>query len=145
MAIPFGFSFGEVINGVGILRNSFTAIKDSGNSRPYFGDVAKALSDLHKSLDGIERFLHDASFEPQRGLMMQVISACQHCIERFVHQCCKSNGVSTKGSLWAQKEFQGTIGKVDWLACRKWDIEQFRKELLIHNEAVSSLLSTMLR
>ncbi|PQE11546.1 ankyrin repeat protein [Rutstroemia sp. NJR-2017a WRK4] len=144
MAIPFGFSFGEVINGVGILRNAFTAIRESGNSRPYIGDVATALSDLHKSLDGVERFLYDASFEPQRGLMMQVISACQHCIERFVHQCCKSNGVSTKGSLWAQKEFQGAIGKIDWLACRKWDIEQFRKELLIHNEAVSSLLSTML-
>ncbi|KAF7916712.1 hypothetical protein BELL_0420g00010 [Botrytis elliptica] len=144
MAIPFGFSFGEVIHGVGILRNAFTAIDDSKKANPVFGDVAQVLSNLHKRLDGIERFLSDPSFGAQRGLMMQVISACQHCIERFVHQGCRLNGITTKGSLWSHEEFSRIIEKIDWLACRKWDVSQFRKELSIHEDAVSSLLSTML-
>ncbi|QSZ32714.1 hypothetical protein DSL72_002293 [Monilinia vaccinii-corymbosi] len=144
MAIPFGFSFSEVIEGVDMLRNAFTAIHESGNANPVFGDVAKVLSSLHKRLDGIERFLSDPSFTTQHGSMKQIISACQHCVERFVHQGYRLNGVTTKGSLWSREEFANVIGKVDWLACRKWNVSQFRRELSIHEDAVSSLQSTML-
>jgi hypothetical protein len=79
--------------------------------------------------------------------MLEAVKGCQKCIEAFLERISsfKNMLAEPRGSRWSSVTFKKSLQKVEWALCKKWDIEQFRKEVQIHKVAILSLQSTMLR
>ena len=147
MAAPFGFSFGDFIAAIGVLRDVIGAFSDTKGARASYVEVVQELSSLRSALEGIQTLKCDSDQQDQYSAVIEAVERCQQCIGRFVERMSKFRDIlSVPGhSKWSPSNFKRSVQKIEWSLCRKSDVEQFRKEVQIHKAAILSLQSTLLR
>jgi hypothetical protein len=147
MAAPFGFSVGDFIAGIGVLRDVIGAFSDTKGARTSYKEVVQELSSLQSSLEGIQALKCDPGQEDQYAAVTDAVERCQQCIKRFVERMSKFKDIlSAPGaSQWPSSNFKRSVQKIEWSLCRKSDVEQFRKEVQIHKAAILSLQASLLR
>ena len=139
MGVPFGFSVGDLIAGIGVIQASIQAVQDSKGAAASYEALDSELRSLEYSPVGINELkIHPAG----TGLYLDIDSAVQRC-----HQCIDTFNVGKakyRPFLQRHKNRQqgpiAVIRKIQWALCKKEDIREFRAQLGMHSSAIKMLL-----
>lgn len=142
MATPgFGFSVGDVLAGLHVVRKLIRALDETAGSRVAYRKLVSDLSNLEDALTGVQDLQLQPIQAAQKIALDQVVQQCQHSIERFLTKNAKfkdSLGIQPSLSHW-----RSNLHKVQWALCRDSEIEELRTEISAHSTTLTLILSTI--
>lgn len=142
MGVPFGFSVGDIIAGIGAIKVSIEAFSNTRGASKEYTLLSDKLTRLCESLELVRAIevdpIHDAA---QREAVRQAIKQCQTCIDDFLDRIVKFKGIqpSTQPRSWSEK-LHGAARKIQWALCKQDDIRKFGADIQLRLEAISMLL-----
>ncbi len=147
MAVPFGFSVGDCIGGIKLLKDVVGAFNDTKGAQASYLELSQELASLQSALEGIRLMGNGLGQEKQYEAVLDVAKSCQQCVDRFVAGVSKFKDLLTvpESSRWSSSTFKRNIQKIEWSLCKKSDVDQFRKEVQTHTATILSLQSTFMR
>ncbi|KAF2874775.1 hypothetical protein BDV95DRAFT_603568 [Massariosphaeria phaeospora] len=125
MAVPFGFSCGDVIAGTNLLITSINAIKDSTGSSSEYRAVGATLRQIEVALEGLNEL--DIDNASHRRALEVSASQCGATIFQFISKISKYK--SSLESPTTFKNWKSVIRKVEWSLYSKDDVRRFQAQL----------------
>lgn len=146
MAAPtFGFSVGDFIAGVSLVKKLIRALNDSAGARASYRQLISELFDLDEALTGVSNLQLNPAQLAQKIALEQVASQCQLSISAFLDKNAKF-----EGSLGVDPEqptstprWQASLHKIQWALCKDSAIQALRTEIRAHTTTLNLLLSTI--
>ena len=88
MLLPsgFGFSVGDFISGLELIRQLIKALEDSSGSSKEYRDLIRELYALERALLEVKHLNVDESLQPQKIAIIQTAVQCQETISFFLSQ-----------------------------------------------------------
>ena len=141
MLPTYGFSAGDFITGVNLVRELIKALEDSAGSSSQYRQLIKELYGLERALLEVKHLDLDHSQNAQQIALRQAATQCQDTIDEFLQRIRKfqpalSNGTSRSG-------LKVSLRKVQWALCKKEDVEKFRAQISGHAASINMLLMTV--
>lgn len=147
MAAPgFGFSVGDFIAGVTLVRQLIRALSDSAGARASYRQLVSELFNLDEALTGVSNLQLDSAQSAQKIALEQVSLQCQLSITTFLDQNAKFKGsleivsgkpTSTFGWL------EAGLHKIQWALCKDSAIQALQTRIQAHTTTLNLLLSTI--
>ncbi|KAL8928895.1 MAG: hypothetical protein Q9172_000733 [Xanthocarpia lactea] len=145
MAAGFGFSVGDIVAGLKLIKQSIEAVQDTKGSATDYQALSHEIDSLKDGLEAIEDLRLHQRFGPKskQGFAVQeAISRCWHCIDTFL-------STTAKYQPWLQSDapqsfsWRANLKKIQWALCKKDDVNRFRAQLERHCSSISMLLVTL--
>lgn len=146
MAAPtFGFSVGDFIAGVSLVRKLIQALNDSAGARASYRQLISELSDLDGALTAISNLQLSPAQSAQKIALEQVASQCQLSITTFLDKNAKFKGSLgvAPGQPTSAPRWQASLHKIQWALCKDNGIKALRTEIQAHTRTLNLLLSTI--
>lgn len=148
MATPgFGFSVGDVLAGLHVVRKLIRALNDTVGSRPAYRKLISELLTLEEALTGVRALqVVDPTQAAQKIALEQVAQQCQRSIEEFLTRNAKfksSLGDAPRSSPSLLSAWRSNLHKVQWALCKESEIEGLRTEIAAHATTLNLMLSTI--
>lgn len=143
MAAPgFGFSVGDVLAGLHVVRKLIRALNDTAGSRTAYHKLISELLNLEEALIGVNNLQVEPAQAAQKLALEQVAKQCQGSIERFLTKNAKfkSSLAVRPSSLTA---WRSNLHKIQWALCKESEIEGLRTEIAAHSTTLNLILSTI--
>jgi hypothetical protein len=141
--IPFGFSVGDFISGIVLIKNSIDALKDTKGATKEYQELKRGLTGLEHGLNAIIGLDLDST-DQNHSAIEQAVRSCQLCIDTFLKNNCKYDGLTTDRTQELSLEALKTnLRKIRWAVCKKEDLAKFRSELQMHSEAIQMQLAVL--
>jgi len=137
----FGFSVGDFISGLELIRQLIKALEDSSGSSKEYRDLIRELYSLERALLEVKHLNVDDSLQPQKNAVIQAAVQCQETISVFLSQIAKyqpSLRTGGSGGSWRDR-----LRKIQWALCRKDDVQRFRAQIQGHTSSITILLMTL--
>ena len=138
---PFGFSVGDFINGISLIKELINALEDSAGSSSEYRELIKELYSLERALVEVKHLNLNESQLHQKAALCQAANQCQETIDDFLQTIQKYQPALSNGTL--KFSLKGSLRKIQWALCKKDDVENFRAKVTGHTAAVSILLLTL--
>ncbi|ORX95829.1 hypothetical protein BCR34DRAFT_607832 [Clohesyomyces aquaticus] len=142
MATPvFGFSVGDFIAGVKLVKDLIESLDDAVGAKPAFRCLIAELRSLEGALAEVKNLEVDPSQVSSKLALEHAASQCQHSIEAFLGKHVKFQialGEQASGSTW-----RTTLRKVQWAVCKQDVVDKFRAEITGHVLTINTLLATV--
>ncbi|KAL8769526.1 MAG: hypothetical protein Q9209_004587, partial [Squamulea sp. 1 TL-2023] len=145
MSAGFGFSVGDIVGGLRLIKQSIEAVQDSKGSSADYQALIHEIDSLKDGLEAIEDLRLDQRFGPnsKQGLAVQdAVSRCWLCVDTFLSRTAKYQpwlqSDAAPGSGW-----KANLKKIQWALCKKDDVSRFRAQLERHCSSISMLLVTL--
>jgi hypothetical protein len=145
MTVPFGFSVGDVIAGIGVLKTAITAFHRTHGASKDYQRLSSALSALLESLNTVGGIpvdpLQDAQ---QQAAIAGVVHRCQESINSFLERTSKFE-VLKSGELsngWAVKVSMA-VKKIQWAVWEKGNIAKFTEDMHLQIAEIGLLVATL--
>ena len=143
MAVPFGFSVGEFVVGIGVIKDTIEAFSATKGATATYRDLSRGLENLQDSLQAICDLTLDSSQKAEFSRVEKAVFECQQCIHSFLQGMVKFRGFETQLSRrWSSKGLKRSLRKVQWALFKKEDVDTFRKEVQQHSNAIQMALTT---
>lgn len=143
MATPgFGFSVGDVLAGLHVVRKLVKALNDTTGSRDAYQKLISELSNLDEALTGAKDLRISPTQAAQKLALEQLAQQCQDSIKQFLDantKFKKSLGVSSS----SRKSWQSIWRKVQWALCKEKEIEELRSRIASYSATLNLVLSTI--
>lgn len=169
MAVPFGFSVGDIIAGVKLICTSLEALKESGGAEVSHRGLEVELKSLESALHRADKLELDAGLGLEKVALQEAINQCRGTVSTFWSKTEKyhrylqpqtatssscgtqiPNPTSGNNSLashtsssciWngAKKSWY----KVKWATLKKDDLADFRAEIRGHTSSITIMLLSM--
>ena len=139
MATGFGFSVGDLVLGLKLIKDSIEAVNDSKGAAADYKALVTEITTLQDGLEAIEELQADDTFSPkQLSALERAARACQESIQDFLASISKYQPhLNAKAT-----GFQSNFRKIKWTLCRKDDVSRFRVQLGRHASSITMLLVT---
>ena len=144
MSAGFGFSVGDIVTALKLIKQSIEAVQDTKGSSAEFKALDHEIGSLRDGLEAVEDLKLDQRFGPkskQAAAIRQAVSRCRQCIEAFLLTIAKYQPwLRTKtpaGAAW-----KTSLKKIQWALCKRDDVNRFRAQLERHSLSISMLLVT---
>jgi hypothetical protein len=140
MTVGFGFSIGDVISGLQLLRNSIEAVNDVNGSSADYASLIAELESLNTALEAASEFTseHLVDQERQRRAINSAIKACQKCVDDFLIRIAQyQKHLKRENSGW-----RSCYMKIRWALCKQEDIAKLRAMLGSHAISINVLLTS---
>lgn len=139
MSVGFGFSVGDLVTSLKLIKDSIEAVKDTKGAAT---DYAQLLTEINCLRDGFEAvedldLVHKGS-QKQRTAIYGAIGACQKCIDDFLTSISKYQPHLHSNASGLTSNYR----KIKWALCRKDDVATFRAQLERHTSSINMLLIT---
>src|SRR5277367_2061330 len=146
MAAPFGFSVGDCIAGIKLLKDVVGAFNETRGAQASYQELSQELASLQSALEGIRDMKYGPEQEKQYETIVDAAKGCQQCLDRFVTRVSKFKDLLTvpEASRWSSA-LKRNIQNIEWALCRKSDVDQFRKEVQTYKATILSLQATFMR
>ncbi|KAI4086968.1 MAG: hypothetical protein LQ344_007137 [Seirophora lacunosa] len=145
MSAGFGFSVGDLVLGLKLIKQSIEALEDTKGSSADYQALSLEIDSLKDGLEAVEDLRLDQRFGPKSKACVAVqdaVSRCQRCIDVFLSTITKYQPwlrtVDPSGSAW-----KANLKKIQWALCKKDDVSRFRAQLERHSSSISMLLVTL--
>ena len=151
MSIGFGFSFGDFVTALGLVRDVIEALQDSGTARVEYRQLLRQLYSLEKALQHVNRLELDEVEEidgvdrsSEIAALREAASQCQRSIDDFFMRIRRyiphlSEGRSSNvGFKW-----KVALKKVQWAVCHKGDIAKLQADVVGHTQSIEMLLAAI--
>jgi hypothetical protein len=147
MAAPFGFSVGDCIAGIKLLKDVVGAFNETRGAQASYQELSQELASLQSALGGIRDMKYGPEQEKQYETIVDAAKGCQQCLDHFVTRVSKFKDLLAvpEASRWSSSAFKRNIQKIEWSLCRTSDVDQFRKEVQTHKVTILSVQATFMR
>jgi len=140
MALAFGFSAGDIITGISLVKDLITAIQDSKGSSKEYLELISELRGLESALLEVKKLPFRSEQHQQQAVLREAVVRCRTCIDDFLTTMTKYHShLRLDGS---QRPWQDAIRKIQWRLTKKEDIERFRSAIVFHTQTLQILLIT---
>ena len=148
MTVPFGFSIGDFVAGIGLVRDVIEALQASSSSTARYQGLISELFALERGLLEVKKLgLGDKqATRPERpdiealhGVLRLTAVRCQDTITRLLGKVKKYEGhlsANGSGSKW-----KDALRKVQWALLTDKDLEESRAEIRSHATSITMLLT----
>jgi hypothetical protein len=142
MAVPFGFSVGDFIATIGVLKDAIIALSDSRGASADYQGLNSVLSSLQDGLKSIQTHRLDASQRNRFEDIDKTVKDAQRCIDIFLDQI-SGFKIMEKSSpkRWSVGTLKRNLCKIEWALCKKDDIVNFQCELRAASRSCSDPLN----
>jgi hypothetical protein len=141
MAVPFGFSAGDFIAALKVVKDVIDALRDSGGAGAEYRELIDELYLLETALLEVKRVELDDEQHAQRVALQQAASQCHRTIDEFWKKIQKYQPhLRSEGS---GSKLKDGWRKVQWALCRKEDVAMFRAKLRGETGSINVLLMTV--
>ncbi|MCJ1341108.1 hypothetical protein MMC09_006404 [Bachmanniomyces sp. S44760] len=140
MSVGFGFSVGDFIAAVNLIRISIEAVQDSKGATNSFRSLLDELQSLESGLEAIDELCDLEVGSKRHAAITHAVVQCQACIEDFLARTAKYQKWIRPG---APMGWQSSLRKIQWALCKKADIDDFRMQLERHASTINMLLITL--
>lgn len=142
MVVPFGFSIGDFITGVGAFKTVCVALKEHGGAATEFQEVSKELDGIQKIIGNVKNIPGNASTNSHEVTQVSKTLAaqadvCFMLVKRFTERLSRYD--PTLGAKAPQRYTRGTWSKTAWALFFSPELRKFR--LVIGTSASSITLS----
>ena len=141
MLPTFGFSVGDFISGINIVRDLIKALEDSTGSSSEYRNLITELYSLERALIEVRHLTLDESQHAQSVALKQAAAQCQDTIDAFLQKIQKFQPplrTGGSGSKWRDR-----LRKIEWVLYKKEDIQNFRAQVKGHTTSIDILLLTL--
>ena len=136
MSVGFGFSVGDVVAIIGVIKSSVTAFSETKGASIEFKNLVEELYSLEGSLEAIERLQLNSLQSHQAVAIQKAVERCHRHIDAFVREIAKYQPWLTPKS----KGTKASVGKIKWALCKKNDIVRFRDQMARQKSTIQILL-----
>ena len=125
MAVPFGFSVGDMIAGISALVTIFKAIREAGGSAAQCQAIVAELETLRTTLSSVQSLRDEQRNSEEYISLCEVAVTCEASIKLFASKIAKYEPWLKSGT----NGWKTPIRKVQWALCTTKDITEFRQQL----------------
>ena len=141
MVATFGFSFGDFVAGILLIRDLIDALNESQGASADFRNLMTELYSLENALIAIKNLnLNATTAVHEFNAARQAVGSSQRCIEGFVRKVSKYQSLSAGKTSFP---LQDAVKKISWALCRESDVRHLRESLGMQTSAILLLLSTL--
>lgn len=144
MAAPgFGFSVGDFIAGVSLVKKLIRALNDAAGSRAAYRKLISELLNLEEALTETGNLQLGPAQESQKLILLRVSTQCQTSIEEFLQKNAKfkeSLGLQSSTTL---STWRTNLHKIQWALCKDNAIDDLRTEIAAHTTTLKVILATV--
>jgi hypothetical protein len=138
MASAFGFSVGDFINGIVLIKDLIQALQESSGSSEEFVEVIKELYSLEKALIEVNTLQFSSEESIQHAALLQTISQCRSSIDTFIAGISKYQPHLRIGG--SSEYCISILRKIQWRLCKRDELIRFRSEIAFHVESIQLLM-----
>jgi hypothetical protein len=138
MAGGFGFSVGDFINGINLIKELIDALNESRGSSQEFIEVINELYSLERALLEVKTLQFSSAETVQHAALLQAVGHCRSSIDAFILGISKYQPHLRIGG--SAECFLGILRKVQWRLCKRDELVRFRSEIAFHVESIQLLL-----
>ena len=141
MPVGFGFSVGDFVSGISLVRNLIKALQDSGGSSREYLELIAELRSLENAFVQVKAQYGDVQLPEQRTALDQAVQACQESIDDFLrtitkyHQHLNIHGTSSTA--------RDALRKIQWHLTKATELVNFRSRISVHVQSIQTLLVTI--
>lgn len=143
MSAGFGFSTGDIIACLKLIKDSIDAVQDGKGAVAEYQSLIHEVDSLRDGLQALQELDLEAQLganSKQYAAVQDAVSRCQCCIETFMTSISKYQPwlqlkPATVPALW-----KSNLRKIRWALCKKDDISRFRAQLERHGSSINMLL-----
>lgn len=139
MSVGFGFSVGDFIAAIQLVRTVIDALSTSSHSSVELQELLRQLQSLDTALREVETLQVDESLFAEILALKQSAAQCQMTINEFL----QNTESYQPHLLQSSNVLKGSWKKVKWALCKSKDVNKFKADLVIHTESIQLLLATM--
>ncbi|KAK2602929.1 hypothetical protein N8I77_009426 [Diaporthe amygdali] len=144
MAAPgFGFSVGDFIAGVSLVKKLIRALNDAAGSRAAYRKLIAELLNLDDALTEISKLQLGPSQTSQKTALQRVATQCQISIETFLQKNAKFNDSLGLSPSLSCSAWRSNLHKIQWALCRDTAIDELRTEIAAHTSTLNVILATI--
>lgn len=141
MPIGFGFSAGDFIAALMLVKKVINALEDTRGAGPEYQELIRVLYSLEIALLEVKALNLDSSQHHQLVALQHVASQCQRTIDDFYKTIQKYQPhLRVEGS---NSKFRDGWRKIQWALCEKGDLLKFKAEVMGHTGSINMLLTTV--
>lgn len=141
MAAAFGFSAGDLIMGVNLIRNIIKALNDSKGSSKEYLELICELRGLEVVLIQVESQYSLITDLGQQSALRQSVEECVTIVEKFLRSLGKYHGhLSLFGS---NNKLKDSVRKMQWHLCKADELNSFRLCITLHVQRIQLMLTTI--
>ena len=137
MVVPFGFSFGDMVSGISLVKDLIRALQDSGGATADYRGLMSELYGLERALIAIKELSLPEDADGYQAVR-QGVGQCQICVDQFLQKVTKYQPLSAGTTT-----LKDAVKKVKWVLCRREDLLKFRQSLEIQSSSINLLLSAL--
>lgn len=145
MSAGFGFSVGDMIAGLSLIKRSIAALQDA---RGAIADYQGLLQEVEGLSDALEA-VRDLELEEALGAdskpcvaIRGAVSRCRACIDSFLASISKYQP-ALREKARSVAAWKSKVRKIQWTLCSSEDVAKFRTQLERHSSAINMLLVTL--
>jgi Fungal N-terminal domain of STAND proteins len=139
MPVGFGFSIGDVISGLKLLRNSVEAVNNVHGSSADYASLIAELESLNTALEAASELTSEHLVNPeQRKAINSAVKACQKCVDDFLVRIAQYQQHLKRGN----SGWRSCYMKIKWALCKQEDVAKLRAMLGSHTNSINVLLAS---
>ncbi|KAI4259184.1 MAG: hypothetical protein LQ352_000858 [Teloschistes flavicans] len=138
MSAGFGFSVGDIVAGLKLIKQSIEALQDTKGSSADFEALGHEIASLKAGLEAVEDLKLDQTFGPESKHCLaigQAIARCWQCVETFLSTIAKYQPW-LRSKAPACLNWKANLKKIQWALCKKDDVNRFRAQLERHTSSI---------
>src|ERR1700733_11680502 len=125
MGTPFGFSVGDFITGINLVRDIIKALRDNTGSQKEYLELITELRGLELALEQVKALHAQQQQDAQRAVLAEAVSDCQKSIECFLRGIGKYHKHLHLGG--STNKWKDGLRKVQWHLCKSDELNSFRQ------------------
>jgi hypothetical protein len=134
----FGFSIGDFINGINLVKDVVQALSESRGSAREYAEPLTQLESLELAPNQIQSQFSDIQETSHRVTLVDAVTACCGLVNHFLRSIEKYHpSLSHKGPKSVWKE---TLRKIQWRLSMPEELVTFRGKISFHVNAIGILL-----
>ncbi|KAF8856733.1 hypothetical protein BDZ45DRAFT_745206 [Acephala macrosclerotiorum] len=142
-APAFGFSAGDFISAISLIKTLVKALNDATGSKAQYRLLIEALLNLERALTEVKGLRVAAAQASQRVALEQVASQCQQAIELFLEKNAKFDATLSLTASASKWNWRTNLHKIQWALCGEEAVRRLRAELTGHTLTINTLLATL--
>jgi hypothetical protein len=141
MPVGFGFSVGDFVSCISLVRKLIKALQDSGGSSREYLELIAELRSLETTFIQMKTQYDEIQLPEQRIALDQAVQACQESIDDFLKTISTYHQhLNTHGTKSTAKD---VLRKIQWHLTKATELVNFRSRISVHVQSIQTLLVTI--
>ncbi|KAI9725277.1 MAG: hypothetical protein M1828_003291 [Chrysothrix sp. TS-e1954] len=143
MVVPFGFSIGDFIAGIGLVRDLIKALEENTGANADYRELVRELRNLKRALKAVNDLQVDDALRPQKVAAEHAALQCWNVIQTFVERNAKFTPTLSIQSTGSCPKWRQNLRKLQWAMNKTDEVRKLRAAIMAHTTAIQIILDTL--